>query len=142
MKPCTDRKEAIVMLAAGALTPSEAAAVRGHLQKCAGCSSYASQLGSICSLLGEPLARSASVEPRPGFHARLKHRIQSERPAASRASIFEALRDLFTLPRIVSASAIVTLVVGLAFWGHSDKGSLDHPVVQTVQSSLSVANGN
>ena len=140
MKPCADRKEAIAMLAAGALAAPEAAALRGHLQECAGCNAYASQLNAVCDRLGGPIAGTTAVQPPPGFHARLKHRIQSERPTAAPASILETLSALFTLPRIVSATAILALAVGLAFWMRPDTGSVHQATIQPVPAPISEGN--
>ena len=130
MKPCPDKKEAIALLAMNALGPSETAALRGHLQQCPACDAYATRLATTCAQLGEPVASSAATELPPGFHARLKHRIQSEHQAPSLASTFEALRDLFTPARVVSTAAALVLVVGLAFWGRTGKQSPAPPVAQ------------
>jgi anti-sigma factor RsiW len=142
MKPCADKREAIAMLAAGTLAPAEAAALRSHMQECAGCNVYSAQLGAICAQLGEPAAGAATAEPPPGFHARLKERIQSEGHSSSRPSLFEVLRLLFTVPRIVSATALATLVLGFAFWMRSDKGSVDQRALHAVQESTTNGTSN
>jgi anti-sigma factor RsiW len=133
MKPCADRKEAIALLATGALAASETAALRAHLQKCAACGAYASQLGAICAQLGESVTTAPVVGLPPGFHARLKHRIQSEQQAALSASALEALRVLFTPARLISAIAVLALGLCLALWMGPHRIDVLDPAVSQVR---------
>jgi anti-sigma factor RsiW len=129
MKPCADKKEAIAMLAMDALTAPEAAALHAHLHQCAACSAYAVQFGAMCDQLGKSMAAAQTVEPPPGFHARLKHRIQSEQQTVAPSSFLESLLALLSPARCISVTAILALAFVGAFWFGADrKGTLNPEV--------------
>jgi hypothetical protein len=108
--PCRTFEQDLVLLHYGDLEGAERAALQSHLNGCAGCTGYLSELGKLL-----PLTIKAD-DPGQAFwddySRQLRHKLEA---AAERKSWWPSLAVLFQ-PRLLSATACAAVVViALAF---------------------------
>jgi anti-sigma factor RsiW len=140
MKPCPDHKQSVALLAAGALDPDGARRMKGHLETCASCRAYAAAMEQVCARVEQSAPLDSQMEPSPGFHSRLKHRIQQveHRPGTS---ILATLLSWAGRRQMAFGGVIVTVIVTV-FWlafgfsehNFSDRPSRAHPASQASRS--------
>jgi len=115
MKPCTEYRESIALLAARALDPAARENAERHLESCRTCRDHFENLQRVCGQL-DRLPReavSASPELPANFHRRLLERIRADvaTPRPSPASFFLWFQAWFSWPRVASMGAIAAVLV-------------------------------
>jgi hypothetical protein len=130
MRPCPENREALALLALGELDSHTSTSLRHHLESCAGCQEYRTQLESLCAQLGRPpetnRETSSPVRLPSGFHGRLRARLREESALASPSRAETAVssipaqpdrrfiwQDWFSLPRFAAALILLAL---LSLW--------------------------
>jgi anti-sigma factor RsiW len=135
MKPCPEHKQSLALLAAGALDPDCARIIKDHLETCAACRAYAAEMQQVCARVEQGTLPGSQFQPSPGFHSRLKHRIQQveQRPGLSipAALLSWAVRRQMAFG-VVLATVIVT-VLWLAS-RHGEQERADAPTRATPAS--------
>jgi predicted anti-sigma-YlaC factor YlaD len=112
MSACVTKRKALALLAIDALDAREAATLRMHVAKCAGCREYLREIAQTTSRLQQAVA-PASVEPSPYFLQLVRSAVPKEQP---RSGAFWR----WLLP--ATAAAIFLLVI-------FPRGRLDRPAV-------------
>jgi anti-sigma factor RsiW len=141
MKPCPDHKQSVALVAAGALDPDGARRVKGHLETCGSCRAYAAAMEQVCARVEQSAPLDSQMEPTPGFHSRLKHRIGQveHRP---RSSIFAALLSWAGRRQMAAFGGVIVTVIVTVLWlafgfrepNFSDRPSRAHPASQASRS--------
>jgi anti-sigma-K factor RskA len=115
MKPCPDRKESLALLAAGVLESSAARDIQIHLENCPDCRAYLAGMQQLCSDLASTRPAETALQPSPGFHARLKHRVQAEKTHRAPSRFIEFILACLDHRRLIGATAAAVAVV-LVVW--------------------------
>jgi anti-sigma factor RsiW len=118
MKPCTEYRESIALLAARTLDAAAKENTERHLESCAACRAHFEKLRRVCGQLDHSPRELPSGELPANFHRRLMERIRAdvEAPEAPSASVFDWVRAWFSWPRVVYAGAVAVVIVAGLFW--------------------------
>ncbi len=106
MKACAQNREALTLLAVGALETPETRALRAHVASCAGCHGYLREMERIAETLRAAKAPQQEMEPYPFLHRRVRHTLlmDRQRPGVSWRVAIPALAAMaliaLVLPRI------------------------------------------
>jgi len=93
----------------GALEAADRQRIEAHLNKCEMCREEIAAIEDV-SLLLEGLRSGETIEPAPGFYARVKERVGERRPALS-------LGDLFALNLVIGRRLAFACLLTLAVLG-------------------------
>lgn len=127
MKPCSENRKNIALLAANALDASAAGKLREHIATCAGCREYFGELSGVASRLPEP-HELLEIEASQRFHQKLVSRIHSTEPRANTAVTGLRLLMWRILLPVSGISALVGLAIGLLF--NPSRSTRRHATVQ------------
>jgi len=79
--------ESLEQYLSGELEPADREQIEAHLKQCEACREEVAAMEDV-SLLFDGLRGGGTVEPAPGFYARVMERVGERRPAASLGDIF------------------------------------------------------
>src|SRR5215471_3674473 len=93
MKPCSNNRKPITLMALDALDTQKAAALRDHLALCEGCRSYWNEISNVTDMVAavEP---NSNLEPSSSFARQVSQKLQ----AAQSSSVLENLAAWFRGP--------------------------------------------
>jgi anti-sigma factor RsiW len=112
MKPCSNRRKSITLLALEELDEREAQELRSHLQACEGCRQYLEEISAVMEKMAVAVNNS-EIEASDAFHRNVVARLRAVESASGR-NIAGLLGDLLNWRVAVPAAAIcVVLVIGL-----------------------------
>ncbi len=111
MKPCWKNRKLLAWLAADALDPASARALRAHLETCPGCRAYLQELAEIAGRLATN-ALTSDVTVAAAFHQKLLARLRTETSASVSDRLRRGIRPLCIDWRIaVPALGIAIIIV-------------------------------
>jgi anti-sigma-K factor RskA len=111
MKPCSNKREPIALLALRELDARQEQALRAHLQTCEGCRRYLEQISSLTDALAAA-ETNPDLQASESFHGKVMARLLAEEPASpwETARLF-LRRSLFdwrvALPVAAAAAALI-----------------------------------
>jgi anti-sigma factor RsiW len=114
MKPCSNRRKAIALLALDELDDPEAQELRSHVQSCEGCRHYLEEISAVTEKMAM-VENNIEIEASDAFHRNVIARLRVEESAAGR-KITGLLGNLLNwrvaLPATATAICVV-LMIGL-----------------------------
>lgn len=112
MKPCSDKRKLIALLALDELDARETQELKSHLQSCEGCRNYLEEISTVKEKLAV-VECTSEIETSEAFHRNLVSRLRKEESAAGWgiASIFGGL--LSWRVALPVAAVCVVLIIGL-----------------------------
>jgi len=141
MKPCVEMKERIALFAASAIPADEAAALREHIENCAGCRAYWEGVRMVCHQHGARGRQWPEAVPSHDFHGRLVRRIEEH---VSRRSWFRWSSEAFAwaaFPRWAMAASFALIVaLTVIWWSLSRPSSEDRRLAVTNPANVPIFN--
>ena len=120
MKPCSDTRKNLTLLALDALDAADATELRKHTEQCAGCREYLKEVTQLARALSAK--QEPEIQPAEQFHRRVRAAI-TELPRPSTFSLRDAWHEwLFSwraaLPLAAGLGLLILLLVGPAWREH------------------------
>lgn len=136
---CVDRRDLILLYAAGSLDAAEAAELREHLATgCPQCAGYLAEAEATLAIL--PLHLEAR-QPSPGLKQNILSRARAEAPRQESSSMRIGGWDRVVLPAAIAAvlAVAVTLLVVRQFWPVNVHSPDDQKTIADLQGQLGSA---
>jgi len=116
MKPCSNNRKPLALLAVDALSVSEEHELRAHLQTCESCRAYLQEISNVTQKLGA-VELGSEIQTSEAFHQRVVRSLRAEETAAA-SSLLTQLRAALSNWRVALplAGATALLVVGFLFF--------------------------
>lgn len=112
MKPCSNRRKPIALLALDELNGREARQLRSHIQSCEGCRHYWEEISAV-TLKMAAVENTSEIEASDAFHRRVVARLREQESSRQR-NIAGLLGILLNWRVALPATAVcVVLIVGL-----------------------------
>lgn len=130
MRPCPDRREAVLLHAAGALKAASVGELDRHLQTCPHCRRLHRRARSLSDELGNAFARAPVQVPSLGFHARVLRAIHEPVSSGSGWAALDWWRPSLTW---AGAGALILFVGWIGFIasrGHQQPATKPGPEVR------------
>lgn len=80
MKPCSNRRNAIALLALDEVEGQEAEELRSHLQSCEGCRNYFREISAVTRKMAD-VEMTSDVETSEAFHRKVMSRLREQQSA-------------------------------------------------------------
>ncbi len=109
MKPCSNNRKLIALLAIDELDACQARELRAHLQSCEGCRRYLDEMWDVTKKLA---ARETAVEIKTSesFHRKVVARLRAE----EKVSVWETIKAIPAMLNLRVALPVLAVVVALA----------------------------
>ncbi|HMC28182.1 MAG TPA: zf-HC2 domain-containing protein [Verrucomicrobiae bacterium] len=117
MKPCSNNRKQLALLAADALNGNEQHELRAHIQTCDGCRAYLREISNVTQKLGVVETRS-QIETSEAFHQRVVRSLKAQE-TASTSTFVDQLREALLNWRIASPLAAAVFIVAFVLFTRS-----------------------
>ena len=124
MKPCSNNRKPLALLAIDALSANEERELRAHVQICEGCRVYLQEISNLTQKLGTVELRS-EIQTSEAFHQRVVRSLKAHK-TASALTFLAQLRGTLLNWRVTLPSAGATALLIVAFILFM-RPSTDHP---------------
>jgi anti-sigma factor RsiW len=136
MKPCSDNRKQLAWLAAGALDETQSRELRAHVETCAGCREYLSEMTVVTHKLAASKI-TPEIQASEAFHQRVVRSVRAVKPVTVLATLVVAIRGGLLSWRLAVPVAALIVVLGFIEWNGSrqHKGevvSIPQPVARVV----------
>jgi hypothetical protein len=135
MKPCTEYRESIALLAARSLDSVAKERTERHLESCRTCREHFENLRRVCGKLERVPRDAASGELPSNFHRRLVERVRTDveksEPASASVPLRVWLREWLSWPRVGYAVAFALVLLLAVISIEPGSGRRDLPIKLT-----------
>jgi anti-sigma factor RsiW len=118
MKPCSYNRQQLAWLAAGALDETESRKLRAHVENCAACRDYLTEMKNVTRRLASPKL-TPEIQTSESFHQSVMRSVRSEKSDSMWMFWTDGIRSWRSLWRVPMPVAIIIVLLTVIGWNAS-----------------------